>query len=559
MRMYQKKIKSLLLVFFSIVVLSPQVTLALTDIGGACSDNSDCTTTYCKDSALENVSNDDFCVCKTAVHCSDKYSGDPSDWKCTDEDDDVFYDLDYCVKLSTNKAEDPLAGNSDQAVKDAIKKIGAPGVKDAITDSEGSVQQFHNEIGDLLKTPQPKITIPGLNFSEIDIKSMVTKDPSGNTWLNIPFLGEYLSVVYRYSVIAVSILAVIAIINVGIIWTIRGGGSEGKQEAQKKLAMAFIGLLIASISYALLYTINPELVNFRSLKVLYVKEEGVIHDPSADSNTFDDIKPPPCKGPNDPSKFAGFGVDNTGPMDEYACGTRDLNKVRFLVLHEGGRNNTTAGILIKRHLSTHYIIKRDGTVLQTAGLEKRARHAGAINAESIGVDIEIASGCSTAYKCSKDPSCVANCVYTPAQYESIGKLIDFVSARTAISRSDARIIGHCQVSGTTHGDPRNFDWKSLGFDPCKHRKDCGKSGVGACIKSWGKGNAYAGEVEDDSNPEGCCVISEEGIVVKAPKKKKDCEAMSNFVDFEEMSCPLQKTDDKIEASEGGEFEMPFSP
>jgi len=542
-----KTAKIISIIFLFTLLTTPHVVLATKTIGDACSSDTNCAPLDCEDSGLD-TSNDDFCVCRTAIDCSAKYGGDSGQWKCIDDDDDVFYDLHYCVRLSDNKAQNPLEGNTDPKVQEAIKKYGSPGVLDAITDAEGSVQVFHNEISQIMKTPQPKITIPGLNFSEIDVEQMITKDARGDTWLNIPFLGEYLSIVYRYSVIAISVLAIIAIIDAGIVWTMRGSNPEGRQSAQKKLVLAFTGLIIASISYALLYTINPDLVNFRSLKVLYVKEEGIIHDLSEDSETYDDIKPPPCRGPNNPSIFAGFGVDKTGPMDTYACGTRSMDKIRFLVIHEGASGDTAA-VLMKRHLSTHYIIQRDGSVHQTAGLEKRARHAGAINAESVGVDLQVASNCSAKYACTKDPSCLANCVYTPAQYESLSKLIDFLSARTSISRSDARIIGHCQVSGTTHGDPRNLDWKLLGFDPCKHRKDCGKSGAKACIKAWGKGNAYVGEVVDDSsNPVGCCVIDEEGVAMRTPQKRKDCEAMSNFVDFESVSCPLGTAED-VESSD----------
>ncbi|MBI2436888.1 MAG: C39 family peptidase, partial [Candidatus Magasanikbacteria bacterium] len=52
---------------------------------------------------------------------------------------------------------------------------------------------------------------------------------------------------------------------------ISGSTSEGKQAAQKRIMGSVIGVVIVSTSYILLFTINPELVQFRNLKIQYVK------------------------------------------------------------------------------------------------------------------------------------------------------------------------------------------------------------------------------------------------------------------------------------------------
>ena len=548
-------------IFVISIWLLPYTVLAIgsTPLGEKCSNDSDCATNDCEDSALD-LPDDDFCVCNDSIDCVQKYGDQTTDpmgtsWACTDKDDDIYYNLHYCVDTkgdteeSNDEIKNPLTGNTDPEVKKAMEKFGTPGIIDVLTNSEGTVQKFQSEISQMMSKPQPKINIPGVNFSDIDIKKMISTDVQGNTWLNIPFLGEYISSIYKYAMVIVGVLSVIAIMDAGTVWLLRGSSSEGKQEAQKKLVMAITGLIITAVSYVLLYTINPNLVEFRSLQVLYIKNPNDLHD--ADSETFSDVLPPPCKKPNNPSAYAGFGVNGVGTLDEYACGTRDLSKVKYLVIHEGGRDGATVGILKKRGLSTHYVIKTDGTVTQVVGLEKRAYHAGAINGESIGVDLEAQPGCSASVKCTLNPTCLEKCFYSPAQYDALNKLIDFVSARTGIVRDDAHIIGHCQVSGTDHGDPRKFDWKLLGFDPCKHRKDCGESGYKACIKAWGPGNAYSDEPKDDSDPQGCCILDEEGKEVKAPKKRKDCYAMKNVKDFLEMSCPLDSSGGDAMSSEDG--------
>lgn len=125
-----------------------------------------------------------------------------------------------------------------------------------------------DELKAFLQKPNPRITIPGLNFSDINIEGMLSSDESGATYLNIPFLGEYLAAVYKYLVMAIGIIAVVMLIIAGLKWIL---GGEATESAKKQIKNAIIGLVIAVSSYTILYTINPELVNFRNLRVLYVR------------------------------------------------------------------------------------------------------------------------------------------------------------------------------------------------------------------------------------------------------------------------------------------------
>lgn len=132
-----------------------------------------------------------------------------------------------------------------------------------------------SEIAALTKKPTPKINIPGLTFSDVNVESLVTTDDSGNKCLSIPYLGEYIAAVYKYGIIIISLIAVFSIIISGVMLTGSGGNSDIVSKAKKRIMMSVIGIVVSTTSYTLLYVINPDLVNFRDLKILYVKGEDL--------------------------------------------------------------------------------------------------------------------------------------------------------------------------------------------------------------------------------------------------------------------------------------------
>jgi N-acetyl-anhydromuramyl-L-alanine amidase AmpD len=122
-----------------------------------------------------------------------------------------------------------------------------------------------NEVDLILEKPQTKISIPGLNFSEIK-----ETEEGGTTYLFIPFLGEYIAAAYKYGVAIASIFAVVMIINAGFGIVMSGGSPEKVNHSKTRIMQSMVGLFLAVGSYVLLYTINPNLVEFKSLKVQYI-------------------------------------------------------------------------------------------------------------------------------------------------------------------------------------------------------------------------------------------------------------------------------------------------
>jgi hypothetical protein len=93
--------------------------------------------------------------------------------------------------------------------------------------------------------------------------------PSGVTVTEISFggqkkfnnLGEFLKTNYNMALAVAGILAVIMIIVAGVQWVTSGGNSEMITGAKKRIGGALTGLLIAYLSYTILNTINPALIN----------------------------------------------------------------------------------------------------------------------------------------------------------------------------------------------------------------------------------------------------------------------------------------------------------
>ncbi len=149
-----------------------------------------------------------------------------------------------------------------------------------------------------IKKPWLSINIPGLKFSDIS-SSTITKE-GDKVYLNIPYIGEYLAAIYKVGLVVISIVAVAMIIVIGV--KIIAGGSEGRVEGFKRIAEIAVGLFIGWGSFTMLSIINPDLVNFKALKVQYIEQQELPVDLPDDGeaenvpkikicNTYDTCKP----------------------------------------------------------------------------------------------------------------------------------------------------------------------------------------------------------------------------------------------------------------------------
>lgn len=150
--------------------------------------------------------------------------------------------------------------------------------------------------------------------------------------------------------------------------------------------------------------------------------------------------------------------------------------MRRVVVHNGddaAGNNANWQCRIS---AAHYTIDRDGEIFQHIGEERVAYHAGAANNDSIGIELQIKR--KYGKTCNKlkgavlpslakrlgrteDDVVAEMCGPTLAQYSSLSKLLEDIRSRHTIKD----VMGHCEVKGTSHQDPRAFDWSRVGQGP----------------------------------------------------------------------------------------------
>lgn len=106
--------------------------------------------------------------------------------------------------------------------------------------------------------PKLQVNIPTINFSQAA--------QQGNI-LFLPFLADYISGLYKYLLAIVGVLAGIMLTIGGVKYLTSGGSPERVTSAKNTIGNALIGLVIAFGSYIILFTVNPELVRFKALKI----------------------------------------------------------------------------------------------------------------------------------------------------------------------------------------------------------------------------------------------------------------------------------------------------
>lgn len=187
---------------------------------------------------------------------------------------------------------------------------------------------------------------------------------------------------------------------------------------------------------------------------------------------FDPIKSNRCLAEKDRSVTVDYRF-----FGEVDCRTssRGGKKITKIVVHNGDSAEKNNENWHCRKGASHYTIDRDGKIYQHAGEELATWHASStpVNDVAIGIELQIrrkyGESCnsmheSDAAKIAKEQGIAAEdviaqlCAPTLAQYVSLDRLVKDISSRHPI----ADVLGHCEVKGTDHGDPRVFDWTQLG-------------------------------------------------------------------------------------------------
>lgn len=199
--------------------------------------------------------------------CSVSYGN--GNWECRLASDDDKAKVPFCYDRKTDKAY--YATKKTVMTETSTGKTGT--IKDVLS---------RDEIKELIHKPSLKEQIPGLNFTEE--KQIPIVDEGGTRYLIIPYIGEYIAAVYKWSVAAAGVLATLVIIVSAIQWMFpalnlftEGEGNQKRtiNQAKKRILRSIAGLVIAAGSYVILFTINPELVKFDALKVKFIEQQEV--------------------------------------------------------------------------------------------------------------------------------------------------------------------------------------------------------------------------------------------------------------------------------------------
>ena len=85
-------------------------------------------------------------------------------------------------------------------------------------------------------------------------------------------LEEYLTWAFRFVLALAGFLAVMMIVIGGVEYIISGANESMRGEAKKRIENAIWGLVMALVSYLVLYTINPSLVDFNDNQFFKTEE-----------------------------------------------------------------------------------------------------------------------------------------------------------------------------------------------------------------------------------------------------------------------------------------------
>ena len=130
--------------------------------------------------------------------------------------------------------------------------------------------------------------------------------------------------------------------------------------------------------------------------------------------------------------------------------------INCIVLHSTVEPTTEGTMKIffspEKAVSAHFVVGRDGRVVQMVPVEKRAWHAGVSTLEGVGKVNDFSVGIEMVnLNDGKDP-------YSPEQMEAVAGIIRLIRSRYDVP--DARIVSHAQVAlpAGRKSDPVGFDF-----------------------------------------------------------------------------------------------------
>lgn len=191
---------------------------------------------------------------------------DPGCCKVTNPAGTFYYEKTYteCTKLN-NSSIGIGTGSVTVATFEADKVVSEN--KDSCVSQKKPLEGPSKVIPPVLS-----VSIPGFGkFSDVECS-----DP--NTPCKIPWIGEYLSSIYKYSVSAIGILAVIMTMIGGVIWLTAGGSKEKAGTALGFIKSGILGIILITATYVILFVVNPNLTILSPVNIQYIKFNESLSD-----------------------------------------------------------------------------------------------------------------------------------------------------------------------------------------------------------------------------------------------------------------------------------------
>lgn len=145
--------------------------------------------------------------------------------------------------------------------------------------------------------PNLNVKIPGLDFS----KSLFQDPLTGNLTTNL--LALYIQAVYRFLLVAMSIIAVVMLMLGGLEYTISGGSAKRVEKAKTRIRNAVVGLILLFAAYDIAFLLDPRTVMFSALQIPII--QGLANDNRSLVNT-----PPGTQTKLDPFKAAACPTED---------------------------------------------------------------------------------------------------------------------------------------------------------------------------------------------------------------------------------------------------------
>lgn len=255
--------------FISSSFLFPRLVKAENNICACYTKNKDCTFAYLPEGSKSES------ACTNACIKAHKDQLEKAEFGKDDLETNTIY-------LQCSLAMDNWISEQNKkaiaASEAAKKKTGTSGA----TEEKTITKEVVTKATRLLVKPKLNVEIPGFSFSKMaltggGVSGIIdyAKEPiSTSEFVESTFIADYVTGVYRFLIGASTIIAIIMIMIGGLQYVIAaGGGDVGK--AKERIKNAIIGLVLLLSVYTILYTVNPQLVLLKPIRLETIQSHAL--------------------------------------------------------------------------------------------------------------------------------------------------------------------------------------------------------------------------------------------------------------------------------------------